>query len=137
MGLYLCVRNESDEIDGADFGTYGDFGAFRSFVASQLESGNAGSRFPALMLHSDCDGEWSVAECVTLQDELLQIGEVMFTLPVVPSIGDWQQKVLESRAIHPRNALESFIDASGVPVIMRLMQLIAVAVKNDRPILFQ
>lgn len=70
MSLYLCIFDEDDELDGIAVGAYSDFGNFRETVAKLLERGSVGSRFPILMLHSDCDGEWSVGECRGLETEL-------------------------------------------------------------------
>ena len=65
MGLVLCVyedRQSGDDLDGFQVGSYGDFGAWREFIAAELENGAWGSRFPTLMMHSDCDGEWSAED---------------------------------------------------------------------------
>ena len=70
MGLYLCVFDGDEELEGVDVGSYADFDFFRGAVAEILEGGNAGTRYPTLMLHSDCDGEWSVEECIDLEKEL-------------------------------------------------------------------
>ncbi len=138
MGLYLHIGIEGEsEIEGADFGRYADFGAFRDFVSKNIEHGVPGSRFPVLMGHSDCDGEWSVEECRRLQDELLQIGEAMFAMPAVVTGSDWQKDVVAALGIAPGNALESFIDVSGVPVVVRLLQLTSVAIEHGYPIVFQ
>jgi Immunity protein 70 len=62
MGLVLCVyegREAGDDLDGFQVGSYSDFGAWRDFIAAKLEGGRWGSRFPTIMMHSDCDGEWS------------------------------------------------------------------------------
>ena len=137
MGLYLCVRDESDEIDGADLGMYSAFGAFRQFVSTTLESGKTGSRFPVLMLHSDCDGEWSVKECMALQDELREIGEALIALPPVSNAGKWQDEVMKARGRTAKNASDSFIDSSGIPLVVCLLDLVGIALEYDRPILFQ
>jgi hypothetical protein len=138
VGLYLHIGVEGEsEIDGADLGRYADFGAFRDFVAKSLENGVPGARFPVLMGHSDCDGEWSVDDCRRLQDELLQIGEAMFAMAALTVNGAWQESVMREKGLVPRNALESFIDVSGVPVAVRLLQLTAVAIDHGYPIAFQ
>lgn len=89
------------------------------------------------MGHSDCDGEWSVDDCRRLQDELLQIGEAMFAMAALTVNGAWQESVMREKGLVPRNALESFIDVSGVPVAVRLLQLTAVAIDHGYPIAFQ
>jgi len=68
MGLYLYIFEGDEDVDGVEVGGYTDCNALRDCVVSQLEAGEAGSRFP-----TDCDGEWSVAECQRLQGELTQI----------------------------------------------------------------
>jgi hypothetical protein len=72
MGLYLCVFDESSEseLEGVEVGGYSDYNLFRSAVTELLENGRAGSVYPTLVLHSDCDGEWSSVECSTLRREL-------------------------------------------------------------------
>lgn len=42
MGLYLCVFEGDDELDGVEVGSYADFGAFRSAVATHVEGGIEG-----------------------------------------------------------------------------------------------
>jgi hypothetical protein len=56
MGLYLCVFQGDEELDGVDVGSYGDFNHFRSVVAG-LEDGPPGSKYPTLILHPDSDGD--------------------------------------------------------------------------------
>ena len=73
MGLYLCIFEGEAEVDGVDVGGYDDFGFFRDAVAKYLESGKPGSSYPTLMLHSDCDGDWSARECKQLGQELESI----------------------------------------------------------------
>ena len=70
MGLYLTIFAGDEELDGVEVGAYADFSAFRDAVVSNLEAGNAGDRFPTLILHSDCDGEWSPDEAAKLEIEL-------------------------------------------------------------------
>ena len=69
MSLYLCIFDEEEELDGVDVGAYSDFGYFRNTIVRELERGKAGSRFPMLILHPDCDGEWTIADCVKLESE--------------------------------------------------------------------
>ena len=62
MGLYLCVFDGEDELEGVEVGSYADFDFFRTTVTELLEEGSAGSRFATLIVHSDSDGEWSFSE---------------------------------------------------------------------------
>jgi hypothetical protein len=137
MGLYLCLFENDEDIDGVEVGTYGDFDAFRSFITDSLESGKPGSRFPTLILHSDCDGEWSVQEAVRLADELALAREEMRRLPPVPFASEWQGKIARSNGLTPRNALESFIDVDGECLMERLTALAEHAIAADLPISFQ
>lgn len=137
MGLYVYIGNDEGQIDGADFGKYADFGAFRQYVASQVERGPLGHRFPVLLLHSDCDGEWTVNECHRLQAELLEISAAMYALPPAAVDGEWQLDLLESRGIGPANAIETYFDADGMPVLVRLLKLTTIAIEHGRPIVFQ
>jgi len=46
MGLYLCVFDGDNELDGVEVGAYTDFHTFRSAVAAHVEAGVEGSRCP-------------------------------------------------------------------------------------------
>src|SRR5262245_7207498 len=87
MGLVLCVyegRDSGDDLDGFQVGSYSDFGAWHDFIVAKLEGGHWGRWFPSLMMHSDCDGEWSPEDCIALKRELAVIRDEMARLPVVP-----------------------------------------------------
>src|SRR5262245_14311428 len=83
MGLCLHVFGPADgdddpeEVAECDVGHYSDFGCFRDTIARHLDAG----RFPTLMEHSDCDGEWSLAEVPVLERELREIGAEFRKLP--------------------------------------------------------
>ena len=83
MSLYLCIVSEDvdedgdNEIAGWQLGRYSDFGCFRDTISLHL----CRTDFPILMEHSDCDGEWSVAELPGLIMELDKIGTKFRTLP--------------------------------------------------------
>jgi len=115
MSLYLCVFDGPRELAGADLGAYADFGAFRRAVADRFGTEEAGARFPALLRHSDCEGEWTPAECAVLAGELAALaGAVAAGPPFGP-----------------------FTDVDGEDLIARLRELAEVARRHDRPILFQ
>jgi Immunity protein 70 len=137
MGLYLCIFDGDDDIDGVEVGPYSDFGGLRDYIVRELEGGSAGSRFPTLILHSDCDGEWAVAECARLRNELAQIRMVMQARPPIPFISDWQKDVAQSFGLSPKNAFESFIDVNGDFILERIQQLVDVALERQLPISFQ
>ena len=137
MGLYLCVFRATDEIDGVEVGPYADFNALRAYVTLELENGQLGSKFPTFIIHSDSDGEWSVADCVRLRTELSEIITEMRSKPSVPFVSDWQGGVAKSIGLSPKNALESFIDVDGEFVLERIQHLVGVALQHKLPILFQ
>lgn len=137
MGLYLCIFEKNEDIAGIDVGAYSDFGAFRGYITHELEGGRAGSCFPVLMLHSDCDGEWPVSKCEPLRNELLEISRAMMQRPPVPFPSEWQMNVAKSLSHVPRTAYECFLDVDGEYLIARLLELINIAIERKQPILFQ
>jgi len=138
MGLYLCVFDGDEEIAGLDCGSYEDFGRLRDFVTRELEGGAWGLTYPTLQVHSDCDGEWPPEDCQLLRDELADIAQRMQRLPAMPfPAGGWQAGVASELRLSPANALESFIDPQGAPVVERLRELVEVALERGQPIVFQ
>jgi hypothetical protein len=137
MSLYWCVFAGRTEVDGVDAGAYADFNALRQVVAARLEGGSAGSRFPVLMRHSDCDGEWSAAACAALRDELAILSAEMKAHPPLPFPDSWQRRVAAAVGLNPANAFESFIDVDGEFLLGRLQGLAELAVERGQPILFQ
>ncbi|MGB9858521.1 MAG: Imm70 family immunity protein [Moorellaceae bacterium] len=79
-------------------GSYGWYHGFRTTVCDKLEDGCWGSRFPRLMDHSDCDGEYSVEEALELLEELQTIKRELeaITYPVVLYC-DGRGRVIEHR----------------------------------------
>lgn len=138
MGLYLAVFDNDKELEGVEVGSYADFGVFRDTVAGRLEAGVAGSRFPTLMGHSDCDGSWLVEDIPRLEKELIQIGEELRRLPPLDlKPGSWQNVVAKTLGLTPMNLYESFFDIDGEPLIERLSRLVQVARTHGKEILFQ
>jgi hypothetical protein len=137
MGLYLCVFDGDEEIDGVEFGAYSDFNALRDFIVRELEAGEPGCRFPTFVQHSDCDGEWSIAECERLAVELAEIIAALKSVQARDFASDWQMEVAKSIGLMPRNAFESFIDVDGECVLERLQVLVGKALLRRLPILFQ
>lgn len=137
MGLYLCVADDDREIGSIDVGSYADFGALREYISCELEAGRRGRQFPTLMNHSDCDGEWSPAECIKLTSELTELAFVMNHQPSVPFASAWQRSVARSNGLVPKNAFESFIDVDGNFLIGSLLELARLAATRDLPILFR
>ncbi len=137
MGLYLCVFDNDDEIEGVDVGSYSDFDFFRSSVTELLEGGIAGNKFPTLIIHSDSDGEWSLTECESLRHELIAISSEFQQLPGIQFRAEWQQQVGKSLGLKPASLYESFIDVDGELLLDRLIRLCDVATERAMPILFQ
>jgi hypothetical protein len=137
MGLYLCVFDADEEIEGVEVGSYADFNAIRDYIVKTFEDGIAGSKFPTFIFHFDSDGEWKAEECGKLQAELHQIAELLKTRPPLPFGEVWQQSVARSIGLAPINAFESIIDVDGEFLLNRLEKLVDVALKRRLPILFQ
>lgn len=137
MGLYLCVFEGEQELDGVVVGTYVDFDVFRSAVVNRLENGVSGSKYPTLILHSDCDGEWTAGQCVELEKELQAVAAAFQRLPPSDFNSEWQKGVAKLLGLQPRNLYESFIDVDGEPLIERLLALCRLAQERGQPILFQ
>jgi hypothetical protein len=140
MGLVLCIyegRESGDDIDGFQVGSYSDFGAWRDFICAELEGGRWGSRFPTLMMHSDCDGEWSAEECAALKRELQTIRNEMETLPVVPFHASWQRQVADGFGLVPHSSLDCFINVDGDNLVDAILRLADLAIRLRRPISFQ
>ena len=115
MSLYLCVFAGGQELAGVEVGGYRDFAAFRQHIAEHHEAGRAGERFPLLLLHSDCEGAWTVAECLGLRQEFSVLRTAMTTDP----------------------RLAAFQDVDGENLVEQLGALVEVALTNGQPILFQ
>ena len=137
MSLYLCIFDEDDELDGVDVGAYSDFGHFRKTVSEALENGQMGSRFPVLMLHSDCDGEWSIEECRSLENEIGVISSELKQLLPKGFHADWQNGLAKKLGLNPISLYECFIDVDGEPLLVRLLELSKLASTRKLPILFQ
>jgi hypothetical protein len=137
MGLYLCVFDDHEEVEGVDVGSYADFGFFRDIVTNRLEADQPGSKYPTLILHSDCDGQWAEVECRALEKELQSIAQAFLDLPPAAFNGEWQRRLAKSLGLKPTNLYQSFIDVDGEPLLERLIQLCRIAQQHGRPILFQ
>jgi Immunity protein 70 len=137
MGLYLCIFDGDEDIDGVEVGSYADFNAIRDYVVGELEGGKAGSEFPTFILHSDCDGEWLPVDCEKLHEELAKIISALKERPAIAFVSDWQKAVAKSIGLVPKTAYESFIDVDGEFLFERLQALVTNALKRRLPILFQ
>ncbi len=137
MGLYLCVFDGDEEVDGVEVGRYADFNALRGYIVKELEGGVAGSRFPTLIMHSDSDGEWSCEDAAKLITELTEIVALMTMRPAVPFSAEWQSSLAQSLGLSPENALESFIDIDGELLLKRVLNLFHTSLRSQAPVLFQ
>lgn len=137
MGLYLCIFDGDEEIDGVEVGPYVDFNNFRDCIVRKLEGGTAGSRFPMLILHSDCDGEWSPSDADELEKELISIGNEFRQLPPISIESDWKRQVVKKFGSRIISLYDCFFDVDGEPLLERLIGLARVSQAKKLPILFQ
>jgi len=137
MSLYLCIFKAEEEVDGLEVGSYSDFGYFRDIVIDKLEAGQAGSRFPTLIRHSDCDGAWSVEEARQLQAELEEIALAFRNLPPEGAHAEWQRHLAKTLGLRFETLYDGFIDVDGEPLLERLIGLCKLSQKLGEPILFQ
>jgi hypothetical protein len=137
MSLYLAIFEDDDELEGLQVGAYADFGQFRAAVTAHLEGGKPGARFPTLILHSDCDGEWTPAEAARLHRELREIAAQFRTLPPVPLDASWKRRVAAEFGLRLNSLYDCFFDADGEPLLERLIALSKLAQTRNLPILFQ
>ncbi|VVD84627.1 hypothetical protein PIN31009_01303 [Pandoraea iniqua] len=137
MGLYLCVFDGEDEIDGVEVGSYADFNFFRDGVVALVEDGVRGSRCPTLVNHEDGDGIWSPDEAQRLVLELNEIGEKFALAPPVEFNSPWKKQTAAFIGLDPKNFLECFFDVDGEPLVERLRGLADLSVARGVPILFQ
>jgi len=137
MGLYLAVFDGDEELDGVEVGSYDDFSWFRNTVVDLLESGVAGARFPTLILHSDCDGQWSRSEAAALEVELSEISQEFKALPSITYNSSWQCEAASMFGIKATNLHDCFFDVDGEPLLDRLISLARMSQDRNLPILFQ
>ena len=137
MGLSLVIFDGRKEVSGVEVGHYSDFASFRNTVLEKLEPDGCGTRFPTLMLHSDCSGEWMPSESRKLAAELEEIATRFKELPPMEFAPGWQENVAKARGIKPRNLYECFFDPSGTPLLEQLISLARLSSERQLPILFQ
>jgi hypothetical protein len=138
MGLYLAIFDDGDELDGVEVGSYSDFDTFREAIVANLENGvAAGSRFPTLILHADCDGQWTPTEAAELERELEIIRVRFQELPPIALDVGWKEQVAKTFALQIDNLHDCFFDVDGEPLLERLINLARLSQAKDLPILFQ
>jgi hypothetical protein len=137
MGLCLHVFGPSrgddddpDEIAEVDVGHYSDFDCFRTTVARHLDA----KRYPTLMEHSDCDGEWTPAEVPALERELNEIAAKFRKLSPEEPV-DAFEHTAEYR-IGATSLYDCFHNVDGENLFEALLELCSVAKQHQRPITF-
>jgi len=140
MGLYLCVfanERSDEEVDGIDVGGYDDFEIIRGALATALEGGRRGRRFPLFMLHHDSDGTWAPNQLPALQEEIETMAREASRAKAVHIASGWQQDVANQAGLKPTNLHESLFDVDGAPFLDRLLNLVHEARLRTQPIWFQ
>jgi hypothetical protein len=137
MGLCLYVHGsdpgedeEPEEIAECDVGHYSDLGCFRDTIARHLDA----THYPTLMEHSDCDGEWTLAEIPDLERELRQISDAFRGLPPEEPAGAFEHTA-EYRA-GATSLRDCFHNVDGENLFEALLDLCAIARTHGRPITF-
>jgi len=138
MGLCLYVLSnvpdegddDPEELGECDVGHYSDFGCFRDTIAARLDA----TKFPTLMQHSDCDGEWTLGEIPALERELREIGDRFKQLPPEEPKGAFEHTA-EYRT-GARSLYDCFHDVNGDNLFESLLALCSVAKEHQRPITF-
>ncbi len=131
MSLYLTIFDGEQEVTGWVFGHYSDFGYFRDRIASTPGS----DRYPVLMLHSDCDGEWPVSELELLKGELQSIAATFRTLPPEEPAGAFEHTSKYRR--NARDLSECFHTVDGDNLFEAMSALCDDGMRLHLPILFQ
>ncbi len=137
MGLCLHVfsgelseDDEPEEIAECDLGPYSYFAHFRESIGRNLGA----QRFPTLMGHSDCDGEWSLEELPALERELREIATEFRGLPIDAArdaLG-----YLSENPHGPPSLYDCFHNTSGENLFEALLELCRIARMHRQPITF-
>ena len=137
MGLCLYVfstdsvgEEEPDEVAECNVGHYSDFSCFRDTIVAKLNA----SRYPTLMQHSDCDGEWTAAELPTLEDELTEIASEFKRLPPEEPREAFEHTAAER--VGASSLYDCFHDVDGENLFESLLSLCGAAKEHGRPITF-
>ena len=130
MGLCLYVLDrppsdedhEPEELAECDVGHYSDFGCFRDTIAHHLDA----TRYPILLQHSDCDGEWGVTEIPALQQELHEIGSRFRELAPEEPTGAFEHTA--QYRVGAKSLYDCFHDVNGENLFEALLELCSAAV---------
>lgn len=121
---------DPEEIAECDVGHYSDFGCYRETIARHLDA----RRFPVLMDHSDCDGEWTLAEIPALERELREIGDAFKRLPPAEPQGAFEHTV--GFRVGAKSLYDCFHNVNGENLFEAILALCGVARQHKRPITF-
>lgn len=137
MGLYLCVFEGDEELDGVEVGSYADFNFLRDAIIAKVEDGQFGTRCPTFVTHPDSDGEWTSEQASQLLAEFDLIEKQFANAPPAEFNSEWKKDVAKTYGIMPHSLLDCFFDVDGEPLIERLKDLAKLSVQIGVPILFQ
>ncbi len=141
MGLYLTAWDDASgrEFDGVEVGRYEDFAVFRETISSYLEPAVPwGARFPLLLNHEDCDGQWDAAVLPALLEELKTVHrELSGLMPRPDLLDDWKVETARRFGLEPKNLSECFFDVDGQNLCTKLIALAELALQKGVPIYFQ
>jgi hypothetical protein len=135
MGLYLCIFSgvhelHDDEIAGWQVGHYRDFACFRDAISRHIGA----TGFPMLIEHSDCEGEWSVAELPALVAELETISAKFQALP--PEVPEGAFEHTAEYREGARSLYDCFHNVDGENLFEALIVLAREGIRANRPITF-
>lgn len=137
MGLCLHVftsepndDDDPEEIAECDVGHYSDFGCFRETIARHFGT----RRFPTLMDHSECDGEWPLSQISALERELREIAGAFELLPPEEPQGAFEHT--SEYRVGAKSLYDCFHNVSGVNLFEAILGLCDAARQHKRPITF-
>jgi Immunity protein 70 len=139
VGLYLCVfapGDRDEELEGVEVGSCDDFHGFRETIATRLEAGDWGSRFPIFMHRSDSTSTWTAMEAGQLEVELLSVADELSRLSRIELQGS-SKAAAEEFSLVPQSLYECFLDVDGEPLVDRILDVVRASMLSDQPILFQ
>ena len=135
MGLYLCVFQDDEELEGVEVGSYDDFEAFRD--SARALDRRIFRRFGTLRTNITPTTSWSPKAAARLARELTVLEEALRRLPPRPfPEGSWQAEVARERGLVPRSLDQCYFDVDGEPLVGRLLALCRRSVEARQPILF-
>ena len=131
MSLYLAIFDGDEDVCGWVFGHYSDFGCFRDIIAAKLNAKD----YPILMMHTDCDGEWTFGELPALRHELESIATAFRRLPPEAPKNAFEHNVELWKSA--RSLYDCFHNVDGENVFEALVALCDEGIRRNKPIVFQ